>query len=75
MRTPIMLVVVLVALALAVTAGTAFAQESAPAGDDAGTTSLGQIITGGGVIGYVIILLSIISLALAIEHFVTVRRD
>jgi biopolymer transport protein ExbB len=47
--------------------GTAFA-----AGE---TTSLGQIIVGGGFIGWVIILLSIVSLALAIEHFVTIRRD
>lgn len=39
------------------------------------TTSLGDIIKGGGFVGYCIILLSVVSLALAIEHFVTIRRD
>lgn len=38
-------------------------------------TTLGSLIVGGGGIGYVIILLSVVSLALAIEHFVTIRRD
>ena len=73
MRTPIILIAAMVAISLAVFAGTAFAQEGG--GEGGGATSLGQVITGGGIIGYVIILLSIISLALAIEHFVTVRRD
>jgi len=75
MRTPIILIAAMVAISLAVFAGTAFAKEGGDAGGGGGATSLGQVITGGGVIGYVIILLSIISLALAIEHFVTVRRD
>ena len=54
--------------------GTAFAQSATPAADEGGA-SLGKIIVGGGVIGWVIILLSIVSLALAIEHFVSIRRD
>jgi biopolymer transport protein ExbB len=50
--------------------GTAFAQDEAAANN-----SLGNIIMGGGPIGWAIIILSVISLALAIEHFVTIRRD
>jgi biopolymer transport protein ExbB len=57
-----------VGIALISLSGTAFAADS-------GNASLGKIIMGGGVIGWVIILLSIVSLALAIEHFVTIRRD
>jgi len=69
MRKPNLLIAALVGIALITLSGTAFAQE------DAGNASLGKIIMGGGVIGWVIILLSIVSLALAIEHFVTIRRD
>ena len=49
--------------------GTAFAAE--------GTTSLGQIIVGGGFIGWIIILLSIVSLALAMleEDVIERQRD
>jgi biopolymer transport protein ExbB len=68
MRKPNLLIAALVGIALISLSGTAFAQ-------DAGNASLGKIIMGGGVIGWVIILLSIVSLALAIEHFVTIRRD
>jgi biopolymer transport protein ExbB len=68
MKKPAILIAVLVAAFLMVSANTAFAQ-------DEGGKSLGDIIVGGGIIGWVIILLSVISLALAIEHFVTVRRD
>ena len=69
MRNPNLLIAALVGIALISLSGTAFAAE------DAGNTSLGKIIMGGGVIGWAIILLSIVSLALAIEHFVTIRRD
>ena len=68
MRKPNLLIAALVGIALITLSGTAFAQ-------DAGGNSLGKIIMGGGVVGWAIILLSIISLALAIEHFVTIRRD
>jgi biopolymer transport protein ExbB len=37
--------------------------------------SLFDTIKGGGIIGFVIILLSVASLALAIEHAITIRRD
>ena len=69
MRKPNLLIAALVGIALISLSGTALAQ------DDAGNASLGKIIMGGGVIGWLIILLSIVSLALAIEHFVTIRRD
>ncbi|MEN8148357.1 MAG: MotA/TolQ/ExbB proton channel family protein [Planctomycetota bacterium] len=68
MKKPNVLIAALVGIALISLSGTAFA-----AGEGGG--SLGDIIMGGGVIGWVIILLSIVSLALAIEHFVTIRRD
>ena len=68
MKKPAILIAVLVAAFLMMSANPALAQ-------DDGQKSLGDIIVGGGIIGWVIILLSIISLALAIEHFVTIRRD
>ena len=68
MKKPNLMIAALVGIALISLSGTAFAQGS-------GGGSLGDIIMGGGVIGWVIILLSIVSLALAIEHFVTIRRD
>jgi biopolymer transport protein ExbB len=70
MNKPKFLVAALVGIFLLAASGTAFAQ-----GSSSGATSLGKIIVGGGFIGWVIILLSIVSLALAIEHFVTIRRD
>jgi biopolymer transport protein ExbB len=70
MKKPAILIAVLVGIFLLASANPAFAQAQ-----DEGNKSLGDIIVGGGIIGWVIILLSIISLALAIEHFVTVRRD
>ena len=73
MKKPNILIAALAVLVLVAFAGPAFAQQAAA--DTGGNTSLGKIIIGGGLVGWVIILLSIISLALAIEHFVTVRRD
>jgi biopolymer transport protein ExbB len=73
MRKPNVLIAALVGIILVTAAGTAYAQEKPVLGE--GATSLGAVIVGGGIVGYVIILLSIISLALAIEHFVTIRRD
>lgn len=69
MNKPKILMAALAGVFLLAASGTAFAQGTS------GGTSLGQIIVGGGVIGWFIILLSIVSLALAIEHFVTIRRD
>jgi biopolymer transport protein ExbB len=70
MRKPNLLIAAFVGIALISLSGTAFAQDEAAANN-----SLGNIIMGGGPIGWAIIILSVISLALAIEHFVTIRRD
>jgi len=69
MRKPTMLVAFLAGIALISLSGTAFAAE------EGSGNSLGNIIMGGGPIGWAIIILSVVSLALAIEHFVTIRRD
>jgi biopolymer transport protein ExbB len=69
MKKPTILIAVVVGVFLLTTAGTALAQ------DAEGDKTLGDIIVGGGPIGIVIIILSVVSLALAIEHFVTIRRD
>ena len=71
MNRPTILIAILVVILVALSASTAFAAK----GGGEGNKSLGDVIVAGGVIGWVIILLSIVSLALAIEHFVTVRRD
>jgi biopolymer transport protein ExbB len=59
MRKPNLLIAAFLGIALISLSGTAFAQDEAAANN-----SLGNII-----------ILSVISLALAIEHFVTIRRD
>ena len=41
----------------------------------AGDKTIGQVIADGGVIGYIIIAMSVAALALFIEHAITVRRD
>ncbi len=63
-------------VALFASTGSAFAQddegeEAAPTGN----VTIGDILSGAGTIGWVIILVSIISLSLIIEHFVSIRRD
>ena len=35
----------------------------------------GQLLTGGGAIGYVLLFLSVVGVALIIEHFINVRRE
>lgn len=60
---------VLLAFAAVMTAGTAAAQDSG------GGISLMGAIKASGVIGMVIILISIVALALVIEHFVSIKRE
>jgi biopolymer transport protein ExbB len=60
-------------MALGVFAGPAFAQ--AADSPEAPGQSITIFITGGGAIGYMIILCSVIALALTIEHFVTIKRE
>jgi len=61
-------------MAVMACAGSAFAQddEEAPA---EGSITIGSVIKGAGWIGWVIIFVSIVSLSLVIEHFVSIRRD
>ena len=47
-------------------------------GDDAvvaGTVTIGQILGNAGIVGYLIIFLSVVGVSLIIEHFVSIRRD
>ena len=70
------LLLAVLAVALTVFAVDAFAQESGrKAISDVNTISWFETIMQGGVIGFVIIGLSIASLALVIEHFMTIKRD
>jgi len=54
------------------TAGVAVAQDDAI---EASGVTIGQILNNAGIVGYLIILLSIVGLSLIIEHFVSIRRD
>ncbi len=56
--------------ALFATAGTAAAQE-----ESSGGISFGEAIQASGVIGFVIIGLSVVALALVIEHFISIKRE
>jgi biopolymer transport protein ExbB len=71
-----LLVLVLVALvAVMASAGPALAQDDGDAADPARKTSIFDTIMAGGAIGFVIIFMNIVATALAIEYFVTMRRD
>ena len=61
-------------MSLGMLAAPALAQGDA-AGPENTTSWVEAYITAGGPIGFVILFMSFVSLALAIEHFVTVRRD
>jgi len=64
------------ALSLFAVAAPVLAQDGEPAAD-AGppSQSVGDILAGGGVVGGVIILLSVVALALIIENLVSLKRD
>lgn len=57
-------------IAFAMTAGVALAQDGSGA-----KTTIAQVIKGGGLIGFAIIALSIVALAIIIENFVSLKRD
>lgn len=59
-------------VAFLVTAGVAFAQDAAP--KKSGVSFL-DAIKASGVIGAIIILMSVVALALIIEHFMTIKRE
>lgn len=60
------------AAALIVTAGTSFAQDAAPEG---GGKGIGDMIVASGPFGWLLILMSILSLTLIIEAIVSLKRD
>lgn len=67
--------ILLVALVLILGAAMLPAQETAaPAYTGPDTMTIGLLIRGGGWIGYIIILFSVIGLALVVEHHVSIRR-
>jgi biopolymer transport protein ExbB len=61
--------------ALLVCTGPAFAQDGADGAERAREMSLLDTVVAGGVIGFVIMFMNIVAMALAIEYFVTMRRD
>ena len=66
--------VLAVAFLTALPAVTAFAQDTAAAAEDENVT-IGKVIAWGGIIGGFVILMSIASVALIIEHTVSIQRD
>jgi biopolymer transport protein ExbB len=65
-----------VALVLGLTlASSAFAGEASGTMEPAKRISLWTMIEAGGIIGHTIIVLSVVSLALIVEHFLSIRRD
>lgn len=66
-----LIVMAMVVLGIVMSAGLAFAQEDG----GAPTPPSRNIIQQGGMFGYIIILLSIVGVALVIEHFVALRRE
>ncbi len=60
-------------LVIAMPSVQAFAQDAADI--DAANMTIGKVIAWGGIVGGVIILMSIAMVALVIEHFVSIKRD
>jgi biopolymer transport protein ExbB len=67
--------VMVVLIALLAVCGAAFAQDEDEGGGDEGGTSLLDTVMAGGAIGFVIIGMSVVCVALTIEYFVTMSRD
>ena len=70
----------IVAVLVVFPATQAFAQEAADAAadavaDDDGNITVGKVLKWGGIVGAVVILMSIAMVALAIEHTVAIKRD
>lgn len=66
---------VLFLVALAATAGQALAADASKADLSQGQITMEQIIRDGGTVGWIIIILSVATLAVIIEASVTIRRD
>ncbi len=70
------LILAVVAVLVCACAGAAFAQDDEEGGEEINSSiSVGDVIKNAGPIGWVIIFVSIVALSLAIEHFISVRRD
>ncbi len=70
----LLIYVMIATVAFVAFTGTAMAQDE---DEDSGrrTTTMFDTIMAGGVIGFIIIFMNIVSMAIAIEYFVTMRRD
>jgi biopolymer transport protein ExbB len=71
-------VLITIVVALAVCINTSFAQsasDESTAGGEPYQMSLWSTIASGGFIGFVIILASLVAVALAVENFISIRRD
>jgi biopolymer transport protein ExbB len=75
----IAVLLVLFAVAFVSTAGLALAADAAPAADadrmSGGKITMEQILRDGGTVGWIIIVLSVATLAMIIEYAVSIRRD
>jgi biopolymer transport protein ExbB len=68
------LVVGLAVVALAVVSQAAFAQEGAPAAEHHGKTML-QLFEATGLVGWLMVIVSVAGTALTIEHFINIKRE
>ena len=56
-------------------ASTALAQDDEEAAETTSSITIGNVLRDAGMIGWVIIFVSVVALSLIIEHFVSIRRD
>jgi len=63
------------ACVIAATSVSALAQDGAVATEDSGDLTIGKYLEYGGVVGYLILLCSVVMVALIIEHCVNIKRD
>ncbi|MEQ8765849.1 MAG: MotA/TolQ/ExbB proton channel family protein [Planctomycetota bacterium] len=71
----IILASLLAIVALCLFSPAVVAQEGGAKAPAGGSTTLGDIFKNAGIIGWLIVLLSVVGMGLVIEHFITVRRD
>lgn len=71
----LILIVAMLAILVCACAGSAFAQDDEEDAPVSSSITVGDVIRNAGPIGWVIIFVSIIALSLAIEHFISIRRD
>ncbi len=71
----LVLIVAMLAILVCACAGSAFAQDEDEDAPINASITVGDVIKNAGPIGWVIIFVSVIALSLAIEHFISIRRD